>query len=243
MTTIHRWQARLLIAGLLLPIGACSGKSDATAPPENGFGITLSSATPAIPLNSSALVTINVQRLGDFTGPISLALANVATGIDVFVPEQIPADMTSATVLIIADENAAGQYAFTIVATGAGVPAQNAAATANISGQPTLDFTFAIDPASVTVGRGQANGVGYTVTRGPGANAPLYLVTGPRPAIGLTPVNSTGQAEYPVVSNTGAIVVTPDVSVANGVYPVLLAAPLPGAPTRRLTLTITVVDP
>jgi hypothetical protein len=237
-----RRQNPILLLALLA--GACSGGSDATAPPENGFRITLSSSSPAIPLNSSALVTINVQRLGDFVGPVDLTLANVATGISVFVPEQIPADMTSADLLIIADADAtAGSRAFTIVANGAGAPARNVTGSVTIGGQPTLGFTFEIDPASVTVGRGQSSGVGFTVTRGPGANAPLYVVTGPRPAIGLVPVNSAGQAEYPVVSNNGAIIVSPDVSVANGVYPVVIAAPLPGAATQRVTLTIAVVDP
>ena len=243
MTTGLRIRPRLALA--LLPLfAACSSGSDTTAPPENGFRVTLSSSSPAVPLNSSALVTINVQRLGDFVGPVDLALANVATGISVFVPEQIPADMASGSILIIADENAtAGSRAFTIVANGDGAPAQNVIGSASIGGQPTLDFTFALDPANVTVGRGESGGVAFTVTRGPGANAPLYVVTGPRPAIGLVPVNSAGQVEYPVVSNNGTMVVSPDLSVANGVYPVLIAAPLPGAPTRRVTLTITVVDP
>ena len=181
--------------------------------------------------------TVKIERRGNFTGDVVLAVANAASGLTVlFDPETI--DGTRAIVTVrVATTVSDGNYAFTIVGSGYDVPTATARLSVDVK-SPLTDWYVVADPTEVTVVRGGSGRIEVRVVTDvefPGwAN---YSLVNP-PAGISTDFEYHYDWGYPA---TMMIYVAS--SVPAGRYTLTLATSCPGITTKTITITLTVKDP
>jgi proteasome lid subunit RPN8/RPN11 len=144
--------------------------------PVGDFSISLSRPTLTVYRNNSASITLGIQKINNFEGPISLSATGVPQAVSVsFTPNPIPSGNAEATMKIMADPNA-GIGIFAIALSGAYAPSQGPQVVRPATIQITVtDFVLQASPSSVTVSIGGTATYSIIVTTGQGFTDPVQV--------------------------------------------------------------------
>ncbi|MES2303961.1 MAG: hypothetical protein V4558_00540 [Gemmatimonadota bacterium] len=238
--TLRAHQGRLaFVFALLTAATAGCGKSATGNDPDPvvpTMAISLVSANLSVAQSGNGNVTVNVTRGGGFTGSVTLAVEGLPAGVS--APNVVVASgATSALVTFTATAGATtGASSPIIRATATGVSAQTATVSLTVT-QTVVDqpgFTFAVNPAAVTIIAGQAGAATVDLTRS-GGFAGAVTITSTVPAgITVTPTPAS------VTTNQGSLAIAVAGGTAAGNYTVTVRGNATGQTERTAALAVTV---
>lgn len=172
----------LAVLSPVLLFAACSGGSDSggpvTPPPTPTISVALASSAGTVARGATGTTTVTLTRGGNYTGAVTLAAANLPSGVTAtFAPATLSGTTTSATATFTVGATAApGTATVTISAAGSGVATASATYALTV---PTPAIALAAGSTALTVTQGGTATVPVTITRSNGfADAVTLAVSG-----------------------------------------------------------------
>ena len=167
-------------------IAACSGGDDNGTGPTPSIDVALSANTLSLVQGTNGTVNVTLTRAGGFTGPVTLAVEGLPTGVTAVVaPTPIPSGSTTSVITISAAATAAaGTANLTVRASGSGVTDKTSAIALTVNAAPS--YTLTVGSATVTVAQGASQTQNITLTRTGGFTGAVALAAEGLPA-GVTP--------------------------------------------------------
>ncbi len=237
--------AGILVVGVLV-LGGCGGSDGPTDPapgPDPSFSVSLAPSSLSLDQGSQGQVTLSVSRSGGFTGPVSVAVEGLPAGVSAGSNLSVPGGASSLSITLTAAEDAAsGSASVTFRGTSGQLPAQTASLSLTINEvvAPAPDFTLSLDPASLSLERGQSGEVSVSVSRSGGFEGAVTLSTAGLP----DGVSATFDPEE-LSGGVSTLTLSAGGSAATGTVSVAVSGNSPEVGTREasLSLAITAPDP
>jgi subtilase family serine protease len=201
--------------GLGTPLGvAAFGGGSA---PAQDFSLGASPGSQTVAAGNGTTYSVNVTRLGGFSGSIGLSATGLPAGVTAaFAPSTIDSGSTSSTLTLNTSSSVAGGgYSVTVTGTS-GSLTHSTTVSLTVQGAPVPDFSLGVNPSSrtVTAGGSGVYTVGLNVTNG--FSGAVALSTSGLPA-GATPSFSPASVTPGAASST--LTVTTGTLLAGGTYP------------------------
>ncbi len=220
-----------LVALLASPSCDIDRLLEEAVPPEINIAITVERTVVTVAPGTSASISASVNRLGGYTGPVDVTLANVPDGIvaTVGAPTAAGAVITVEVTFSVPATFAAGSY-FVLVRGAAGATGRAAQSVElRVAKPPGVGLT-PMAP-SVAVSAGGLVPVDVAVTRSDYADPVSLSIEAPQ-----------GMSADPVVADgaTGRLVVAVPAGVAPGSYPITVRARGAGIVDAAANLTVVV---
>jgi uncharacterized membrane protein len=197
-------------------------------------GVTLAAAPASLSIiqGTAGTSTVTVTPMFGFTGPVSLSIAGLPTGVTAaFSPAS--ASSTSTLTLTAAASATTGTATATVTATSGGISAKTTVAL-TIAVAPS--FTLAAAPASLTVGQGATGTSTITVTPANGFSGPVSLAVAGLPT-GVTAAFSPASA-----TSTSTLTFTAGAAASIGTATVTVTG-TSGSISAKTTVALTVAAP
>ncbi|HET7420395.1 MAG TPA: hypothetical protein VFL27_08440 [Candidatus Dormibacteraeota bacterium] len=207
-----------------------------TVPPPPDFSLSASPASQTVIQGSSATITVNVARIGGFSGSVTLTVSGLPAGASgAFSPN--PATGASSTLTVTADPTTAvGSYPLTVTGTG-GSLTHTASATLVVSAPPPPDFSLSVSPGSQTINQGATTAYTVNVTRVSGFGGAVTL------SVSGLPATAAGSfSPNPATANASTLTVTSSGSISPGSYPLTITG-TSGSLTHAASATLVVSPP
>jgi hypothetical protein len=207
-----------------------------TVPPAPDFSLTASPASQTVVQGSSTTFTINVSRVGGFTGSVALSVSGLPGGATgAFSPN--PAGGASSTLTVTtATATGTGSYSLTVTGTS-GSLTHSANATLAVTAPPPPDFSVSASPGSQTIGQGGSTTYTVNITRISGFAGAITLT------IGGLPSGAGGNfGPNPATGSTSTLTVTSAASTPPGSYPLTITG-TSGSLTHTASATLVVSPP
>ncbi len=232
--------ARLLRAALCLA-AACAGDSRPVAP-SGTLAVDAPGAALSVAPGQTGSGRVAVVRGGGFVGEVALAAAEVPPGLAAtLTPGTLGADASESVVTAAAAADVApGSYAFTVVATGAGVARATATVRVDVARPPAPAIAIGTTADALTVAAGGSAATGVTVTRANGFRGEVALVAEGVPAgVAATFAPATLAAD----AAAATLLVAAGAGAPAGAHRVTLRARGAGVADAAATLPLTVTPP
>jgi hypothetical protein len=202
-----------------------------TVQPIPAIALSVDSATRIVNQGASVNTVVTLART-NFTGPVTLAVANLPTGVTATFDSSTVGG-TRATLTLTAATNAAlGAAALTVQASGTGITAVTAPLTLTVNPAPA--YTLAASPTTVSIDQGGTASATLTLARtnfsGAVSFAAQTLPTGVTAT--FTPTSTTGAS--------ATVQFTATTTAAAGSSTVTIRATAAGLADRTVSLPITV---
>lgn len=234
---------RRLLSLALLPFAfaACSSSGDGgtvTPPVTPSIGLALSSAASTVARSSSGSVGVTLNRLGSYTGLVTLRAENLPAGVTAAFTSPTLVGSGSATTLTfdVAASAVAGTTAITLRASGTGVA------------DATTTFTLTISAPAITLVAGSS---AASAAQGASATVPLTItrVGGFAAAVDLTAENLPAgvTASFAPVSlaagvTTSTLTLTAAANATAGTSSVTVRASGSGVTSQTATVAFTITS-
>lgn len=247
---VRRWPWRGLAATALATavataVAGCGEGDGGTEPPPptptNSITLTLSAGTMSVIQGRFSLVSLAVERSGEFVGPVNLELVGAPAGLTgTFTPSSLLAGHGTSTLSIAATEGAATQETvLTVRATGRNVASRTASLAVTVTPPPPPDLALIVNPSRVTVLQGGGAETRVLLARVNGLTGDVALaVEGAPPGLNVTlAASSTAESSVDItIEASGTLAVGTYNLVVSGT-----ATALTGA--RGTPLVVTVAAP
>lgn len=148
-----------LLGALAVGIVSCGGggaSRDSVTDPGGSTGkgamaVALSAATQTVNAGATATLTVTLTRSGSFSGPVTLSITDVPTGVSAtFEPSTVSSDATTSTLTLrVAATATPGILSLTVRGQGSGVADATASTTLTI---PSIDISIPSILLSMTAG-------------------------------------------------------------------------------------------
>ena len=233
---------RLLSLALLpLALAACSGSGDSgpiTPPVTPSISLALASATATVARSSSGSVAVSLNRLGNYTGTVTLRAENLPTGVTGTFTSPTLVGTASATTLTldVAASAVAGTTAITLRASGTGVADATTTYTLTISA-PAI--TLVAGSSTASAAQGAAATVPLTITRVGGFASAVDLTAEGLP-VGVTASFAPTSLAAGVTAST--LTLTAAANATPGTSSITVRASGTGVTSQTATIAFTITS-
>jgi uncharacterized membrane protein len=224
----------LLIVLLVAP--ACHGVDrlfEGPVPPDARLALSLQSIAVTVAQGSEQTLTVSVNRLGDFSGDVVLAVEDVPAGVTATVSgaSTVGSVTTSTLSIRVASGTSTGQHVLTVRARANQLPDVTARLTLVVAEAPA--FSMTASQSALSIIRGGVAPLAVSLAR-TNLTSPVALSVAGAPGLSatFTPNPVTGDAA------DGTISVASD--VAPGTYTLSVRATAPGVVERTASVALTV---
>ena len=209
------------------------------------FTLTVDPTTLSIAQGATGTADVTITRTGGFTGPVTLTVANLPTGVTAEFDDPAPTGDEAVLTLTVAANAAIAQTNLSI--DGAGTPGNRSAALAlNVTAPPSGGFTLALNPATVTIAAGANGTTTVNINKTGTFTANVTLATNTLPN-GVTAAFNPPAASPPRgatdVQTQSVLTLTVGAGVAADNYPIVVRGTAEGQPEATANLTLTVTAP
>src|SRR3989449_742353 len=193
------------------------------------YTLSLSPATLTIAQGATGPTTVTITRT-NFTGAVTLSLANAPTGITGSFNPAAPTGTSSTLTVSVGAAVAAGTYNLTVDGTGA---PGNRSTPLTLTVSPPGDYTLSLTPAELTVEQGATGTATVTITRTNFTGAVTL-------SLGNAPTGVTGSFNPAAPTGTNStLTMVVGAAVTPGVYNLTVdGTGTPGTRSTPLTLTV-----
>jgi hypothetical protein len=202
------------------------------------FSVSAAPASVTLLQGDTASYTVSVGALNGFTGNITLSASGYPSGATVaFSPSSVAAPGGSTLTVKTTATTAVGTYTLTIKGTSSARVVHST--TVKLVVNPIGDFSFSVNPGSLTVPHG-SRGTTYVYLAGQGGfYATVSLSSSGLPAGVTATWGATSKLVYGTSTYSVALKIAAGSSVPPGTYTILLAGTCgPLVHTSTLTLTV-----
>ncbi|MEO5510080.1 MAG: hypothetical protein ABIV28_06075 [Longimicrobiales bacterium] len=209
-----------------------------TAAPTPALSLAVLPSPIAVVAGASGNATLNISRLGGFTGAVSVTADAAPAGLTVGInPTSVATGASTAAISVSAlGSVAAGTYNITLRANGTGVAEAVVTVPVTVSAAPGT-LGIAVAPTAVSVAAGASANTTLTATRGGSFTGAVALTADAAPAgitVAFTPASIAGG------SATSTIAISAASSVAPGTYNVTVRANGTGVTEQSVVIPVTV---
>jgi hypothetical protein len=207
-----------------------------TVPPTPDFSVSASPTSQTVIQGSSTSYTINIARVGGFSGTVSLSVSGLPSGAaGAFSPN--PASGASATLTVTTTATTAtGSDTLTITGTS-GSLTHTTTATLVVSPPPPPDFSLSASPGSQTIIQGATTTYTINVARVSGFAGQVSL------SVSGMPSGTSGSfSPNPATANASTLTVTSSATTPLGSY-LLTVTGTSGSLTHTITASLVMSAP
>ena len=207
-----------------------------TVPPAPDFSLSASPTSQTVIQGASTSYTVNVARVGGFTGGVTLAISGLPSGATgTFSPDPVTGSSSSLSVTTTAAA-ATGSYSLTIIGTS-GSLSHTTGATLVITAPPPPDFSLSTAPSSQAIVQGASTSYTINVARVGGFSGAVTL------SVSGLPSGANGSfSPNPATADTSTLTVTSSATTPLGSYPLTVTG-TSGGLTRTTSSTLVVSTP
>ncbi len=220
----------VIVSGTADGVPARSATVNVTVVPRPAFTLALNPSALSIHRGYSNVSTVEIGRIGGFTGAVTLALASPPAGISATFNPPAPTGTSSTMTLSVDASVAAATYTITVQGQGPGV--EDRAATLQLTVTIKPEILLLVDPAVLTIPQWQSATSSATLTRANFAGDVTLSAAGAPAGMSVT--------FDPQVTAGGAATITVDVGllVPVATYDVTITASGSGVTAAFQTLRV-----
>jgi subtilisin family serine protease len=202
-------------------------------PPAPDFTLSITPSSATVTQGASASYTVNISRVGGFTGGVSFSISGLPAGAAGTFNPNPSTGASSALAITTATSTPTGSYVFTVTGTS-GAMTRTATATLVVTPPSAGDFSLSVSPTSQTAARGTSTTYNVTITRTGGFSGAVTLST-------TGPTGTTTSFSPNPATTTSTLTVAIGPNAATGTFTLTITG-VSGTLTRTTTATLVITQ-